>query len=64
MSQTAQILSHLNKKPITPIEALKKYGCFRLSARILDLREAGYKIRTDLIKMGGKRFASYTLESR
>ena len=42
MSQTQnlQILSYLKKgKPITPLEALEKFGCWRLSARIYDLRK-------------------------
>ena len=64
MSQSNQILNHLKTKPITPIQALQLYSCFRLAARILDLRDEGYKIRTDRIKKNGKQFAQYTLENR
>lgn len=39
-TQNRMILQHLESgKPITPLEALNLYGCFRLSARIFELRE-------------------------
>ena len=31
---------------VTPIDALNRYGCFRLAARIAELRAAGHDIRT------------------
>jgi len=46
---------------ITPLEALTAFGCFRLSARIADLREDGYRIKTD-INEDGKRYAVYRLQ--
>jgi Helix-turn-helix domain len=46
-------------KGITPMEALKKWGCFRLSARINELRNAGTPIITETIKKNGKSFANY-----
>ena len=61
MSQCQQILSHLKKRPITPIEALQNYGCFRLAARVADLRDQGHQIATDIIQDGDKRYASYRL---
>ncbi|MEK5756579.1 helix-turn-helix domain-containing protein [Acinetobacter variabilis] len=46
-TQLQHILNHLKQfKTITPIEALEHYGCFRLSAVILKLRDAGYDIVT------------------
>lgn len=49
MSQNKQILRYLqtHKRGLTPIDALEKFGCFRLSARIADLRGLGWDIRTD-----------------
>ena len=43
-------------KVITPLEALHLYNCFRLSARIYDLRRQGMTIRsrTKAIISGGK----------
>lgn len=48
---------------ITPIEALALCGCFRLSARIYDLREIGHKIKTEMVEINGKRVARYYLEN-
>ena len=48
---------------ITPIEALKRFGIFRLSAIIFNLREKGYNINTKMAGNGNKRFAEYSLES-
>lgn len=61
MSQQLQILSHLKRNPITPIEALERYGCFRLAARISDLRCRGYLIETEIVEGHEKRFARYRL---
>lgn len=63
-SQEKQIKDHLIKwHSITPMEALRRYGCFRLGARIYDLRRRGVRIRTAMIEIGGKRFAKYIIEN-
>ena len=47
---------------ITPLEALKHFGCFRLGARIYDLRRRGYKIRTRMLTDRPRvRVAQYSL---
>lgn len=47
---------------LTPIDALRRFGCFRLGARVFDLREAGLDIRTELVEVSpGKRVARYYL---
>ena len=62
-SQCDDILKHLQSgRAITPLEALEKFGCFRLGGRIYDLKKLGHDIRTDIVKKNGKRFASYSLE--
>lgn len=62
-SQADKILKYLqsHKRGLTPIEALQKFGCFRLSARIWELRDRGYDIRTDNVKKedGDGRYARY-----
>ena len=66
-TQTQDILKHMQTHGgITPLEALERYGCMRLSARVYDLRQMGYTIHTTNItrqnKRGGKStFAWYTL---
>jgi len=62
MSQEQQILKDLEKgKRITALDAFKKYSCLRLAARILDLKNAGYKINKQMVNKNGKTFASYYL---
>ena len=62
MTQNQQIKSYLEKgKSITPIQALNKFGCFRLAARISDLRNDGLNIATKIVTKDGKTFASYWL---
>ena len=62
-SQAEMILEYLQKYgEITAIEALTAIGCFRLAARISDLRADGYNITTDMTKDGKKSYAIYRLE--
>jgi hypothetical protein len=47
MNTTNKIAKLLEKgRTITPIQALRDFGCFRLGARIHDLRSAGMRIET------------------
>lgn len=62
MSQSQWILKALEQRPLTAIEALEGCGCFRLAARIKDLREQGHDIKTKtLILPDGKIVAQYVL---
>ena len=61
-SQTDLILEHLKQgHSITPLEALNMFGCFRLGARIWDLKDAGHNIITETEESEGKRYARYKL---
>ena len=63
MTQNQWILATLQQKPLTPLEALEGCGCFRLAARIKELKEQGHKITTrSMITPTGKIIASYVLE--
>lgn len=63
MNTNERILEYLQKgNSITPIEALDKFGCFRLSARIWELKKDGYDIETVIETNGNKKFASYRLK--
>jgi len=47
---------------ITPLEALNRYGCFRLAAVIHKLRRDGHKIVTETVETPeGKHFARYRM---
>ena len=62
------VLMHMKKYgSITHDEAAEEYGIKRLSARINELRNMGYPIKTDMISCKNRRgrtsnFASYSLE--
>lgn len=64
----AQILSYLKAgNSITPLDALQLFGCFRLGARIWDLRKSGVEIvmeRRSSVNQNGHRtsFAMYALK--
>ena len=59
-SQNKQIQSHLNRGwKLTPLQALQKYGCMRLAARIAELRDEGMNIITRKVTRNGKTYAEY-----
>ena len=56
MTQTEAILDYLNRYgSITPVEALREIGCFRLAARIHDLEKQGHHIPRRTVTVIGKR---------
>lgn len=61
--QTARIIRHLESgKSITPLQALNLFGCLRLSARIYDIRDLGYKIKSEPYRTPeGKIVSKYSL---
>jgi len=65
MVQNDMILVALkNGEKITPLSALERFGCLRLSARIWDLRHEGYPIVTkNITTPQGKSIAEYSLEN-
>lgn len=55
-SQNRLVLNHLKKVgPITPLQALRRYGILRLGARIHDLRESGHFILTTPTRVRGRK---------
>lgn len=64
-SQKAEILNWLQHLgTITPKDALELCGCFRLSARIADLRSEGWLIVTEQPRIKGAHYAVYRLLGR
>ena len=62
MSQKDDVKNVLIKgQSITPIEALNKFGAFRLSAIIFDLRAEGLNIVTNMIQGANNRYAEYRM---
>lgn len=68
MTQCEMIKNHLHEfGSITPGTALEEYGCFRLSARIAELKEQGMKIITESERRKNRfgktvRYARYRYE--
>jgi len=62
-SQLKYILKYLQRgNSLTAIEAMRLCGCFRLAARIYDLIQAGHDIAREMVKIGGKFVARYSLK--
>jgi hypothetical protein len=62
-SQNALIKGWLmNGRSLTTLEALNMFGCFRLAARIADLKEKGMDIQTDIVEINDKRVARYSIK--
>lgn len=52
---------------ITPLEAIRDIGCYRLSARIADIKKLGYPVKTEIVSVKNRRgthsnIARYSLE--
>jgi hypothetical protein len=52
----------LNGRSITQLDALNMFGCFRLAARIANIREQGLYVDTEIIEINQKRVARYSLK--
>lgn len=61
-NQLVRFMFH-EKRSITRLGALTGLGIANLTARITDLRDAGYPVATDIkVDMRGKEYASYRAE--
>jgi hypothetical protein len=62
--QSRDVLDLLRKFPVSGItqhDAITFLSCYRLAARIADLRAEGYTIESTSETYQGRRFARYTL---
>jgi hypothetical protein len=63
MSQAQMIMEMLKRGPVTAMDALQEANCFRLAARIADLRQQGIEIETETVTTPtGKHIAQYKLK--
>jgi hypothetical protein len=62
-SQCKQILAYLKKgRVVTPESAYRLFSCLRLSGRIYELRQRGYRIHGPVMKLpSGRRCSVYSL---
>lgn len=65
-SQSKQILHALKKgRKLTPLDALKDFRCFRLGARIWELKQAGHRIERAMVEVhSGKHVAQYSMRRK
>ena len=63
-AQRDMILSALKRGDrLTPMDALRRFGCMRLGARVWELRRAGHDIQRNMVETGsGKQVAEYRME--
>ena len=61
-SQSDRIIDWLaSGRSLTPYQALARFGCMRLGARIWQLKRDGHRIQAEMVRRGGKSFAQYRL---
>lgn len=63
-SQNKQILRYFQAGgSLTQLDALHRFGCMRLGARVHDLRELGHDIHVEYVRTPstGKRIARYSM---
>jgi len=65
-TQAGRILAYLREgHRITALEALELFQCFRLAARVHELRREGWNIIERTVETAsGKRIAQYSMEGR
>lgn len=66
MSQTALVIRVLRRgEKLTPLDAWKRFGIYRLGARVWDARKAGHQILTQMVEVKpGMRVASYSMRRK
>lgn len=68
MTQCEKIINYIEEHgSITPLDALREFGCMRLASRITDLKSEGYKFSTIIETSKNKygdviRYARYSLK--
>lgn len=62
-TQRDQILLALMRgERLSGLDALRRFGCFRLGARVWELKRDGYDIQREWVTKRGKTFVSYFME--
>ena len=67
LTQCDKILQYIEEKgSITPLDALREFGCMRLASRMCDIKKMGYPVRRTMEVSKNRygepvRFAKYTI---
>lgn len=63
MSQTSRILSYLRSgHSISAMSASYRFSCWRLAARIREIRNMGITVKTETIKTPTGHYAKYSIK--
>jgi hypothetical protein len=64
ISQNRKVLGFMRLHgSITPMQAIRHFKCYRLGARIYELKQIGYNIKSEGMKMQQSRFCKYSLNT-
>lgn len=65
-SQEVKIMFYmLQGNKITPLEALQRFQCERLAARIADIKKRGHDVKSEFVTLpSGKRVKQYWIEDK
>ena len=64
-AQTDRIRMYLETgKSLTAMDALVRFNCLRLAARIKNLRDDGVPIKSELVHKDGKKYSRYFMDLR
>ena len=70
MTQNEKILQYIEQEgSITPLDALREFGCMRLASRVSELKKEGYPIKTEMETNKNRygeriRYARYRMEGQ
>ena len=68
MTQVEKIIDYIETEgSITPLDALREFGCMRLASRITDIKRMGYPIKREMETSKNRRgesvrYARYSFE--
>ena len=68
MTQTDMIVKYMREVgSITPLDAMREFGCMRLAARIADMEREGWQIRHERVQSVNRygkcvQYAKYSIE--
>ena len=67
MTQTEKILAYIKENgSITPLDALREFGCMRLASRMNEIKKDGYSVKRKMETAKNRkgepvRYARYTI---
>lgn len=60
-AEVYRLLQRYGSRGVTQQDAIREIACYRLAARISDLKAEGFVVRAELVGSNGHRYARYHL---